>query len=274
MSEVNRNNFTPIVPVYDAYPIPATMEPWNANKEHPPEELFRSGDRVIGQMLRAAVDRSAPDQLHTRMENGITFVTPQGHQITRSSGERKTRGNPEVSRIIADQLQFAGLGNGETGFDRIWVVASSAEYRSEGTYEREIELATWSVRFYRPGMNQPAAGIHRKVEGLVRSYVEINEGNTLHPYGWPHGQDLYSHSHEMRYIEALDGDHPEILREFEAAIAEAQYSMFQPMQPALTNRDIVALRGLSATTRNSDPHTRHVGRIARLSDRIIAIVRK
>jgi hypothetical protein len=256
-----QGGFKPTSPVYVTYPIPAELEELEIGNPPDPERLFYQGDRVVEQIVRAAIDKPLDAPSSPRMENRIPMTTRHNVLIKRSSMERKIKHDSEISREISDVLEFADLGKEEGLFDRIRIRSRSTEYRGGKYAEREILPDFWLIHFYKPGESQPAAEISRT--DLSFSYIEVAEGETSMRY-YPHPD---SRSDRDRRLDDLREDHPEMTGQIEAAIKEAQVSILEPMQRAVSSSEVVMTRRPGRSF--PDPHTRHIGRIARLSDQLI-----
>lgn len=263
MSEqLNQDDFEPYVPVYGAYPIPAVLEELDPGVIPKPEHLFYHGEKVVEQIVRAAIDKPTAVSDSHRMENYIPLATPQNILILRTSHERRIKRDPEVSREITDSLTFEGLSQEGGTFDRIKLSFHSTEHRGGKNTGREIRPESWYIYFYKPGEEKPSAEVF-KAPLHYDSYIEVMEGEkrTMYVSG------MSAYSGRARPLETINKDCPELIEQLETAIKDAQFAILEPMLPAISIRDIVSRR--SALLGFRDPHTRHIGRIARLSDRII-----
>jgi len=254
------DDFQPLASTYGAYPIPAVLE--SIGEVSRPIDLIVGSDYVIDQIVRASVDKPVTASNSPRMENHIPLITPHDVLIERSSHERKIKGNPEVSRKITDVIEFAGLGGANQAYDRTRLTVYRLEIRGGKDIERDIETDSWRLYFYKPGETQPAAEVF-KADMAPESYIKVEK-------------DRYSYdisesgsSEHAKPIEMLKQDHPGILDQLASTIQEMQFSILEPMQPAINNREIVIRRSAGLGFR--DPHTRRIGRLARLADRIMEL---
>lgn len=260
MSEQASDEFKPLLPIYGAYPIPAVLRSNDYCKIAGPIELLLGSEGVIDQIVRASVDKPADDPLSPRMENHIPLMTPHGVLIERSSHEYKIRGNPEVSREIVDVVEFGCLGGKNAVFDWARLSVRKTEFRGGKDFDREIETDSWYVYFYKPGEDQPTAEVYR-TSNISDSYIEVDKVRYRLGLSETDGSAL------MKPLDSLTKDHPEILGQLATTIEEMQFAVLEPMLPALDNREAVMRRGANRSFR--DPHTRHIGLLARLGDRIM-----
>lgn len=256
MSGQAPESFKPLLPVYGAYPIPAVLKPVEASR---PTGLLHSSEDVVEQIAQASTDRPVAGM--PRMENHVPLVTPDGVVIERSSYEQKTKRDPEVSREIIDTITFSDLGGESAVFDQARLFVNKTELRGSKGSDREMLTDAWRIQFYKPGEDEPAAEIRNAGAIVSDSYIEVD--NVWYSFEI----DETSGGDTVKSTKSLAEDHPEILNQLAATMQEMQLAILQPMQPALSDRDIAVRR--SANFHSPDPHIRQIGLLARIGDRIM-----
>jgi hypothetical protein len=245
--------------IHGAYPIPAVL---SLLRDEKPEDLLFDGERVVEQIVQAAIQKPLAVSHAPRMENHIPLSTTHGVIIERSSLDSKTKRDPEVSRTITDKLTFHELGKEDGVFDRIRLTVRSAEYRGDSynQWQRDIGMESWYIYFYKSGDSQPAAELFRG-DAFGDSYIDVIDGDK-HPHY--HMSASYKAGYAKPFFAVAD-DYPELTRQMADALREAQIAVHQPMLPAINDREVIVTR--SAAIGFRDPHTRYIGHIAHLTDR-------